>query len=197
MNRADAPARADTGSSMGPLTTLAALVVKEGVGLGGLPTAQHVAAMALAWSALPRHAALREADVNLALKRCLAEEGRFLQTDHVELRRWLVDAGWLARDGFGREYRRVAPGDLPAAFRPVAEALETLDPVAWVSGIREHAASQRVARRRAWLARQGAEDGEGDELMRLASAGPDDRARVRRELGSEPIPPRGSGKSPP
>jgi hypothetical protein len=32
-----------------------------------------------------------------------------VQTDHVELRRWLVDAGYLARDGWGYAYVR-GPG---------------------------------------------------------------------------------------
>ena len=29
-----------------------------------------------------------------------------LQTDHVELRRWLVDAGFVTRDGWGHAYAR-------------------------------------------------------------------------------------------
>jgi hypothetical protein len=181
-------------SSAGPLATLAALVVKEGVGLGGLPAAQLVSALALACSALPRQVALRETDVNTALKRCLAEEGRFLQTDHVELRRWLVDGGWLARDGFGREYRRVGTGDLPVEFRSVAEALEAQDPVSWVVGIRERVAAQREARRLAWLARQEVQTGEGAALKPTANAVQDDQAGLTCRSASAPAHARGSGQ---
>lgn len=46
-----------------------------------------------------------EPAINDVLKRWLADVGRGLETDHVSLRRALVDAGWLTRTGDGREYR--------------------------------------------------------------------------------------------
>ncbi len=133
---------------------LAALVVKDGVMLGGLAALPQAVVLGLAWCAVPPDLALREADVNAALKRCLAEQGSFLDVDHVELRRWLVDAGWLTRDGFGREYRRVALADLPTQSAPVAAALLALDPPHWIAGVRAADAAQRNARRQAWQARQ-------------------------------------------
>ncbi len=141
-------------SSAAVQAVLAALVVKDGVMLGGLAAQPQAVALGLAWCALAPDLALREADVNAALKRCLAEEGSFLDVDHVELRRWLVDAGWLARDGFGREYRRVALADLPARSAAIGAALQALDPPAWVAGVRAAEAAQRDARRLAWEARQ-------------------------------------------
>lgn len=134
--------------------TLAALVIKDGVLLGGLAAQPQAVALGLAWCALPGEASLREADVNVALKRCLADEGSFLDVDHVELRRWLVDSGWLVRDGFGRQYQRVSPADLPADSAPIAAALVSLDTPRWVGGIRAAEAQQRTARRQAWEARQ-------------------------------------------
>ncbi len=139
------------------LAALAALVQKERVAIGGLPTAQQAAVFGLAWCALPQGVALREADVNAALKRSLGEECSFLAVDHVELRRWLVDAGWLTRDGFGREYRRVAATELPGEAALIAEALSGIDPQPWVAGVRAAAGAQRAARREAWQARQMSE----------------------------------------
>ena len=50
-----------------------------------------------------------EPGVNVHLKQALQGAARCLDTDHVELRRWLCDAGWLQRDGWGRAYQRAAP----------------------------------------------------------------------------------------
>ena len=47
-----------------------------------------------------------EPEVNERLRAWLAGAGAMLDVDHVELRRWLVDTGALARDGFGRAYAR-------------------------------------------------------------------------------------------
>jgi hypothetical protein len=79
-----------------------------------------------------------------------------MDTDHVELRRLLVDAGWLARDGFGREYRRVAPPALPASSAELAQALPGPDLPAWVIALRGEHQSQREARRQAFAAGKGA-----------------------------------------
>ncbi len=143
------------------LAALTGLVLKEGVALGGLPAAQQAAALGLAWSTVPAGAALREADVNVALKQALSSSCRFLAVDHVELRRWLVDAGWLRRDGFGREYRRVAASELPIASATIAAALMGIDdPVQWVHDVRERDAAAREVRRRAWQERQERQAGE-------------------------------------
>ena len=51
-----------------------------------------------------------EREVNNQLLDWLAHKGSMLVTDHVELRRVLVNVGLLARDGFGRLYWRPHPG---------------------------------------------------------------------------------------
>jgi len=64
-----------------------------------------------------------EAEVNAVLKTWLAGAGAMLATDHVELRRWLVDCGLVVRDGFGRRYvRGLAPAPLAAAVAGLAGA---------------------------------------------------------------------------
>jgi hypothetical protein len=131
------------------LAPLGLLVVKHGVGLGGLPLAQQAAVWALAWAGLP-DSVMNERQVNEHLKGLLAGAASFIDTDHVELRRWLVDAGWLQRDGYGREYRRTPAAALPDAGRPLAERLTAIDAVAWAAAQRAHAAARREARRRDW-----------------------------------------------
>ena len=136
------------------LAALAAWVVKDGVALGGLSPGLREQALAVAWSGLPENV-MNEKAVNAALQAQLAGAARFLDTDHVELRRWLVDGGWLTRDGFGREYRRVPLQGLADSARPVAAALQSLDVAAWVGGVRAQLAGARDARRQAWeLSRQ-------------------------------------------
>lgn len=71
---------------------LAALVVKDGVALGGLPEPQRQLALALAWAGLPC-TALTESEVNQRLQALLAAALRCLDTDRVELRRH----AWAAR----------------------------------------------------------------------------------------------------
>ena len=62
------------GGGAGLQASLAALVLKDGVMLGGLAAESQALALGLAWCALPVGVALRETEVNAALKRCLAEE---------------------------------------------------------------------------------------------------------------------------
>lgn len=137
---------------------LAALVVKDGVALGGIAEHQRHLALALAACAVPPDSVLCEADVNLALKDALAQSCRFLSVDHVELRRWLVDTGWVVRDGFGRAYLRTPRAALPEPLRPIAQALAGLVPAAWVEELRSSMQRDRQRRRLAWEARaaQGA-----------------------------------------
>ncbi len=145
------------------LQPLAALVVKDRVGLGGLATTQQLAALALVWAGLP-DAVISEPAINAQLKVQLAGPSAWLATDHVELRRWLVDAGWLQRDGFGREYRRTPRAGLRPAQAPWADALAVVDTVEWVAGQRRAHAAARDARRQAWVASEyaaGAAKGAG------------------------------------
>lgn len=131
---------------------LAALVLKDGVALGGLSADERALALALVWTGLPA-APCGEREMNQRLCEQLAGPAQCLGTDHVELRRWLVDGGWLQRDDFGREYRRVEPGALPAEAQPLAAALAGIDTASWVREQREARAAQRAERRRQWQAK--------------------------------------------
>lgn len=84
------------------------LAVKTGVSLGLLPPDERDAVLAWAAIHMPALDALDERSVNGVLQAFLREGGSMLRTDHVELRRWLVDGRWLDRDGFGRAYRLAA-----------------------------------------------------------------------------------------
>ena len=136
------------------LQALAVLVVKDEVSLGGLPAAGQALALAAAQTTLPAGAVLNEREVNEALKAGLAGPLCWLATDHVELRRWLVDAGWLERDGFGREYRALPHAALRADLQPLARALATIELKSWVYAERERQRSERAARYKEWLGRQ-------------------------------------------
>ena len=128
------------------------LVVKNGVGLGLLPADDLALALAWVWTGLPTDRVLNEREVNAELKAQLAGPAACLATDHVELRRWLVDAGWLQRDGYGREYRRVPGG--PMAHAALAGALGALlngtDSSAWAAAQRQAHAAERETRRQRW-----------------------------------------------
>ncbi len=131
------------------LPTLARLVVKDGLCLGGLPPPQLELLLALVWASMPV-GVMSEREVNDVLIRQLAGPATCLDTDHVELRRWLVDAGWLGRDGFGREYLRTArPAMLPDRAA-MADELQHVDMWQWVDGVRHDYQERREARRRAW-----------------------------------------------
>jgi len=134
-----------------PLDHLARLVVKDGVSLGLLPEPERQLALAWVWAGLPAGRVMNEAGINAALKAQLGGPVVCLKTDHVELRRWLADAGWLQRDGYGREYRR-APA--PAADAALAEAVQGLDTTAWSAARRRAHEAGRDARRQRWEEQQ-------------------------------------------
>jgi hypothetical protein len=133
------------------LQSLEALLTKQGVMLGGLTPEQRAAALAVVWAGLPEQA-MNEKQVNHALKQALSGAASFMDTDHVELRRWLVDVGWLQRDGFGHEYRRLRFADLPAPCRVAAELLPHPEVDVWARSLRKHHAQRREERRLAWQA---------------------------------------------
>jgi hypothetical protein len=131
---------------------LAALVVKDGVSLGLLGEADRALVLALAATAIEAGRQHREAEVNRVLGAWLQGPGAMLRTDHVELRRWLVDAGFVGRDGFGRAYLR---GEAEAAR---ATALLGQDSTAAalagaISDVRATTAHEREARRQAFAGR--------------------------------------------
>ncbi len=139
--------------SRSALQDLARMVVKQGVGIGLLTVQDQALVFALAWAGLP-HTAMTEQQVNEQLRAQLAAPLAFLNTDHVELRRWLVDAAWLHRDGFGREYRACSASQLPAAGAALAHELAAMDAAAWVAEQRAGRTASREARRLQWQQQQ-------------------------------------------
>ena len=130
-----------------------ALVLKERVHLRSLGLAHRLEALSLVWCCLPRDSC-DERDINIALKAVLNGALACLETDYVELRRWLVDTGLLERDGYGRVYDRVSLTELPADLQAMVINLCVHDPKAiakaCIEARKAHAAS-RAARRALWV----------------------------------------------
>ena len=132
------------------------LAVKRQVGPGPLAGAradEFAAALAAASLALPSDVAVTEREVNTRLVAWLAGPGAMLSTDHVELRRWLVDLGLVERDGYGRAYRRAAHP--PAAYAEAVAALAAIDTAAVAEAARVDLARERAERRARHEARGG------------------------------------------
>ena len=72
---------------------------------------------------MPLGTQVTEAQANDLLRQALGAQAAFLGTDHVELRRWLVDTHWWSRDGFGRAYWRTPLADLTQEQRDIGEIL--------------------------------------------------------------------------
>jgi len=133
-----------------PLATWRRLCVRNALSLGGLQSGRQQdfgVVLAAAALALDDGATYTEAEVNERLKAWLADPGAMLGTDHVELRRWLVDAQLLNRDGYGRSYAR-APA--PQAFRAALDALAGWDLSLVARNARDADARQRAERKAAW-----------------------------------------------
>ena len=128
------------------------LAVKRDVSLAGARADEFMAALASASLAIPSDAASSERDVNERLRAWLAGPGAMLATDHVELRRWLVDLRLVERDGYGRAYRRVAP---PAAYADAVRELAGMDVEAIAKEARDTHARTRAERRAKHEARGG------------------------------------------
>ncbi len=129
---------------------LESLVLKSGLHLGLLSDADRALVLALAACTIESGPTLREDEVNRRLSDWLADVVAMVQTDHVELRRWLVDARYLVRDGWGYAYAR-GPAELDLA----RQVLGTTDGTALASAVRSvrvTAQSARIARRRAFEA---------------------------------------------
>ena len=99
---------------------------------------------------LPAGERLDERDANACLQRFLDTAGCMLDTDHVELRRWLADFGFVHRSDYGTDYRRgLIPGWLTAA----ADELDAGRLAQAATGARDARARERAARKAAWIAR--------------------------------------------
>ena len=162
-------------TAAGWLERLAQLAVRQGVHIATLQQKDGrdlELVFATASLFFPADRLLDERSANTVLKEFLSTAGAMLDTDHVELRRWLVDTGFVRRTDFGSDYRR---GTLPAWLQ---EAAGTLGPQALADAAmqaRTARDAQREAKRQAWLARQievtegPAEAADPDEtFMRLA-----------------------------
>lgn len=101
--------------------------------------------------AFPPDVSLTEQGANEILKRFLATAGVMVSTDHVELRRWMVDAGFLHRSDFGTDYRR---GVIPEWLMDAAQTIDFERIASAVARARSVNEAQRETRRQAWLASQ-------------------------------------------
>lgn len=101
--------------------------------------------------AFPPDVSLTEQGANEILKRFLATAGVMVSTDHVELRRWMVDAGFLHRSDFGTDYRR---GVIPEWLMDAAQTIDFERIASAVARARSVNEVQRETRRQAWLASQ-------------------------------------------
>ena len=94
-----------------------------------------------------------EREVNALLGEWLAGPGAMLATDHVELRRTLVDCRLLRRDDYGRRYGR---GAAPQTWQAALAALAAVDLAAEACAARTTDAQRRAQRKAQWERRVGA-----------------------------------------
>ena len=127
---------------------LVSVATKSGATLRNLPLAAFNAVLASAALCVDAGRVLSEREINAALLDWLEHEGAFARTDHVELRRILVDCGLLERDGFGRAYRRREPTPEFAAIFRELEGFDVRGAVARTRAEAARARSERAARRR-------------------------------------------------
>ena len=91
-----------------------------------------------------------EREVNERLKAWLAGVGRMIETDHVNLRRLLIDTQVLTRTSDCAEYRVH-----PDAAAALPAELAGLDAGAIVASAKNEAETRRSARKAAWLKHAG------------------------------------------
>jgi len=129
------------------------LATTQGVSLGGLQTGRRfdfIIITAAATLAFESGRDYTEAEVNAVLTAWLAGPGAMVATDHVELRRVLIDCRLLGRDGFGRRYGRRA---VPAAWQDAIDALAGIDLAAEAQQVRAANSAQRAQRKAQWESR--------------------------------------------
>ena len=93
-----------------------------------------------------------------------------IATDHVELRRWMVDMGFLRRSDYGTDYRR---GAFPDWLSEAAQQLDFERVAEGVAEARSAHDTQREARRQAWLASQIEVTEEAEGGQATSEANPD------------------------
>jgi len=102
---------------------------------------------------LPADEGLGEREASERLRDFLATTGTMLDTDHAELRRWLVDLGFVERSDRGADYRR---GALPVWLQAAAAQLDARQLGEAVALAKRAHDSERQERKQAWLARTAA-----------------------------------------
>ena len=103
--------------------------------------------LAAAAQSFPKGREFSEREVNDLLRAFLGDAGSMLGTDHVELRRWLVDFHVLDRDGYGRVYTAGAPA---ADIAGSCEQLAGVDLPAVARAARDADAALRAQRKERW-----------------------------------------------
>jgi hypothetical protein len=134
------------------LAPIARLVLKQGVRPGLLDETDRQLAFGLVWAGLPESVVMTEPEVNAAIKAQLAGPAAFLDVDHVELRRWLVDGRWLSRDGFGRAYVRADRAELSPDQASAVAPLSGVSLHRWAAELVQARQAAREARRQVWTA---------------------------------------------
>jgi hypothetical protein len=122
-----------------------------------LPAADRAVLIATITQCFDVDAVYREREVNERLKTWLSAAGAMIETDHVHIRRWLVDTGVMMRTPDCAEYRFGAAAAANRATRP--EAVATPDAAAIVAAARREAIEVRSRRKADWLARAPAAGG--------------------------------------
>ena len=143
-------------SADGWLLRLAELSRRQGLAVGTLLSAARRDFDLLLASAamhLPADEGLSEQEASKRLRDFLATTGVMLATDHAELRRWLVDLGYVSRSDRGSDYRRA---ELPPWLREAARSLDVDRLRTAVATARSAHDEERRARKDAWLARAAA-----------------------------------------
>ena len=128
----------------------AALALRRSVSLGALLSTHSrdfAVMLAAAAQSFPAGRTFSEREVNAVLRDFLAGAGSMLGTDHVELRRWLVDFHLLDRDGYGRAY---AAGTPAADIGDLVRQLAGVDLVAVARVAREDETARRAERKARW-----------------------------------------------
>jgi hypothetical protein len=128
----------------------AVLAVRNGISLGALRSGSFrdfALVLGAAAQGFPHGRIFTEREVNDVLRTFLAEAGSMLATDHVELRRWLIDFSLLERDGFGRAYTAGAPA---TEFAAAAAELSKVDLALLAREARAREAAARAQRKERW-----------------------------------------------
>jgi len=142
---------------------LRALAKREGMTLSTFATLAEADRAVLLATIVRRFApgaVYRERDVNAILTAWLATAGSMVETDHVNIRRWLVDTSVIARTPDCAEYR-LHPAFAERANIVDDPGIDALDVDALVAAARQSIRDTRAQRKAAWLARTQKADAGG------------------------------------